>query len=302
MRFIPSIMGFNTLAIWKVKSFRQAVNMLSDVDFRRLLDILDRPWAGFRKIRKRVKKRVRRHMERLGCTTLEGYLELIQKNASLRDECEACLRVTISRFYRDRRLWDHIGNRVLPELLARFPERVNAWSVGCACGEEPYSLAMAWEGLIDATGATSSLRILATDVDAGCMERARVGRYPLSSLKEVPDALKSRWFQKVPGSRQWQIDPMLQKRIEWQIHDLFDPPPRQTFHLIFLRNNLLTYHRGAVLETAFARIVGTLTPGGVLILGSHERPPAPGLPLKRDGDCPWVYLLDVNDMSLLVRR
>ena len=39
--------------------------MLSDTEFRSLLEHLSRPWAGYRKVRKGVKKRVRRHMRDL---------------------------------------------------------------------------------------------------------------------------------------------------------------------------------------------------------------------------------------------
>lgn len=262
--------------------------MLSDEEFRRLLDVLDRPWAGFRKIRKGVKKRVRRHMERLECSTLEAYLELMKKNASIRNECEACLRVTISRFYRDRRLWDHLEKRILPELMNRFPGGVTAWSAGCANGEEPYSLAMVWETLIASGTESPPLQILATDANAECLERAKAGRFPMSSLKEVPDALKSRWFRKFPGSRQWQIDPFLKKHIKWQVHDLLDPPPLGEYHLILLRNNLLTYYQGPCMQNAVASITRSLVPRGVLILGSHEHL-WPGLPLTRDTVCPWIY-------------
>lgn len=262
--------------------------MLSDEEFRRLLDALDRPWAGFRKIRKGVKKRVRRHMEQHGCTTIDAYLELLEKNPTFRNECEVCLRVIISRFYRDRRLWEHLEKHVLPELLDRFPKGLTAWSAGCANGEEPYSLAIVWETLTAFGMPSPLLRILATDADAECLKRAETGRYPLSSLKEVPDAMKSRWFRKVPGSHQWQIDPLLKKYIDWQAHDLLAPPPDNAFNLILLRNNLLTYYQGDVLQIALKGITQAIVPGGILILGSHEQLPS-GLPFSRAADCPWTY-------------
>jgi chemotaxis protein methyltransferase CheR len=45
--------------------------MINDRDFFNLLEHLNRPWAGFRKVRKGVKKRIRRHMVELGCSTIE---------------------------------------------------------------------------------------------------------------------------------------------------------------------------------------------------------------------------------------
>lgn len=274
--------------IVKVKPAKGAMGMLSDEEFRRLLDILDRPWAGFRKIRKGVKKRVRRHMEKLGCTTFKSYIGYIEKNPMLRDECESCLRVTISRFYRDCLLWEHLQTRTLPELINWFPEGLMAWSAGCANGEEPYTLAMVWETLVTPGTTSPPLRILATDTNDACLQRAKAGRYPLSSLKEVPDPLKTRWFRKVPGTRLWQIDPLLHGRIEWKVHDLLDLPPEDALHLIMLRNDLLTYYQGNQLQAALKDIIRSLLPVGVLILGSHEQMPS-DLPFTRDPLCPWIY-------------
>jgi len=62
--------------------------MLSDDDFRLLLYHLDRPWAGFRKVRKGVKKKVRRHMAALECSTIQDYLQNIVRDPEARAECE----------------------------------------------------------------------------------------------------------------------------------------------------------------------------------------------------------------------
>jgi chemotaxis methyl-accepting protein methylase len=59
--------------------------------------------------------------------------------------------------------------------------------------------------------------------------------------------------------------------------------------MIFLRNNLLTYHQGPDLLHAFSRIVSVLLPGGYLAVGSHEKLPGQASELIRDAHCPWVY-------------
>jgi chemotaxis protein methyltransferase CheR len=74
------------------------------------------------------------------------------------------------------------------------------------------------------------------------------------------------------------------------VHNLFDPPPSGPFHMILLRNNLLTYHRGALLEAALERITAELVPGGSLIVGTHELFPPLALPLRQDPDLPWIYM------------
>lgn len=263
--------------------------MLSDDDFRRLLEHLDRPWAGFRKVRKGVMKRLRRHMQAAGYRTIEAYLDYIDHDKGALSECERLLTVTISRFFRDRQLWRLLQQRILSALARRFPGGLSAWSAGCASGEEPYSLAMIREMPLPDGSQPHDLRILATDADAHCLTRAREGLYPSSSLKEVPQTFRCRWFDPVRGGRQWKIDPALQEHIAWQLHHLLDAPPAGPFQLIFLRNNLLTYHRGPVLISALERILAVLSDGGTWIVGSHERLPTLSRRLEQDPACPFVY-------------
>jgi chemotaxis methyl-accepting protein methylase len=104
--------------------------MLSDTEFRQLLEHLDRPWAGFRKVRKGVKKRIRRHMAESGCSTIEQYLRILTRHPGAQTALEQCLRVTISRFFRDRQLWQAIGERILPDLVNWFSPPIRIWSAG----------------------------------------------------------------------------------------------------------------------------------------------------------------------------
>jgi chemotaxis methyl-accepting protein methylase len=264
--------------------------MLDDNDFRLLLDHLDRPWSGYRKVRKGVKKRVRRHMTQLSCTSIQDYLHRIDRHPAVWRQCQDQLTVTISRFFRDRQLWDQLQKRILPDLTRRFPEGLAVWSAGCANGEEAYSLSIvSAAAAFDTDSDTEPIQILATDADATCLQRAREGRFPESSLKELPEAIKNRWLKPV-GGRTWLIDERLSTRIHWETHQLLDKPPRDHFHLILLRNNLLTYYQGEQMHSAFNGIVECLEEGGILIIGSHEHPPPTHRLMKRDPLCPWIYV------------
>jgi chemotaxis protein methyltransferase CheR len=260
-------------------------NMLSDEAFGQLLTYYDRPWSGYRKVRKGVKKRIRRRMEEVGCPNVEAYLELITASPVEKRICERLLLVTISRFFRDRQLWHHLGESLLPHLIEAFNAPVCLWSAGCACGEEAYSLAILWAQL----PAAPRLELLATDMQPECLNRAKAGIYPRSSLKALSGDLRERHFRVRKGGRQFCIQPKSLPPIQWQVHNLFEPPPPGSFHLILLRNNLLTYHRGARLATALERIAAVMVPDGYLIVGTHEHLPPLALNLRQDPHCPWVY-------------
>jgi chemotaxis methyl-accepting protein methylase len=259
--------------------------MLDDDAFRRVLEHLDRPWSGFRKVRKGVKKRLRRHMQSLECESFEAYLYILDRQPEARAECEQHLIVTISRFFRDQRLWACLRDRILPHWTALLRGPMRAWSAGCANGEEPYSLAILWEE------AETNLRleVTATDASSQCLARARDAIYGRSSLNQVPQDLRATYFEQTPAGHCVALKPLLKSNIRWQQRDLFDAPPPERFHLIFLRNNLLTYYRGPAQVRAFERIARTLVRGGHLIVGSHERPPPTGPALVSDDRCPWIY-------------
>lgn len=263
--------------------------MLSDNEFRILLDQLDRPWAGYRKVRKGVKKRLRRHMLELGCVSLGPYLDRLIRDPKARAACENCLRVTISRFFRDRQLWHTLRSRILTDLVQRFPPPIRIWSAGCASGEEAYSLAMTWNEL----GRPSRLDLLATDTGSICLERARAGVYTRTSLNEVPGEIREKYFDPRKGARQFLIRSKRLPPIRWRHHDLLAPvPENDPFHMILLRNNLLTYYQGPEQRDAFARIAACLAPAGFMVTGAHERPPESDATLIRDDHCPWVYRLE----------
>jgi chemotaxis protein methyltransferase CheR len=81
--------------------------------------------------------------------------------------------------------------------------------------------------------------------------------------------------------------------IRWQQHDLLDPPVEGgPFHLILLRNNLLTYYQGPGLQAPLTRIMAALVPKGCLVTGAHERLPVCNHRLDRDDGCPWIYWLE----------
>jgi chemotaxis methyl-accepting protein methylase len=109
-----------------------------------------------------------------------------------------------------------------------------------------------------------------------------------SSLKTLTPECISSCFRRL-NAKHYSILPHLQENISWYEHDLLDTPPQRQFHLIFLRNNLLTYYQQPALGPAAERIVETLMPGGLLVVGAHERLPDLSVPLFPDNLCPLIF-------------
>jgi len=264
-------------------------NPMDDEQFRQLLDFFELSWSGYRKVRKGVKKRVNRHMQSLGCRRMSNYLHLLHGNPKCRRDCEQLMTVSISRFFRDRRLWAFLESNFLPEIAAGPTERMAVWSAGCACGEEVYSFKIIWETAKERRNRLPALEVLATDRNPEYIQRARAGIFNASSLRDVPDPYLAAFFDSLKSGKRYRIKPALQTDIIWKTHDFFIDSPRRFFEIIFLRNNLLTYYRYHLTRPALQKILSRLAPAGLLIIGTRERLPVETTELVPVAPFAWIF-------------
>jgi len=161
-------------------------------------------------------------------------------------------RATIghTRFFRHA---DHFA-RLEGELATRGSARI--WSLGCATGEEAYSLALT------ARRAAANVEILATDVDAVAIARARAGEFATHDATTLPEASGE-------GSG---AGPSIQDSLKFEVESMDEGLSRRTderFDYIFCRNVLIYHSRvraGALLE----RLAHLLAPGGALVVAPTE--------------------------------
>jgi chemotaxis protein methyltransferase CheR len=238
-------------------------------------------WTGFRKVRRQVCKRISRRTAELHLPDVDAYRTYLASNAGEWDTLDALCRITISRFYRDRGVYDALRDSVLPRLAAdatdRGADRVRCWSAGCGSGEEPYTLQIIWRDLLDPpTGPSLPLEIVATDVDGGLLDRARIGRYPSSSVKDLPADLLTYAFREDGG--EFVIQDSFESGITFLQQDLREDHPPGPFDLVFCRNLAFTYFDDRLQSAVLGAIGQRLRPGGFLVVGVHE-----SLPSETDG-------------------
>jgi len=163
-------------------------------------------------------------------------------------------------------------------------------------GEEPYTLVLTWElrssrpcgALRDETAelglaqrvAGVRLEVVATDADEGMLARARLGVYKPSSLRELPAEWIERAFCDLGGRHQ--LREPLREQVRFACQDIRRELPADPFHLVLCRNLALTYFDEGLQRETLQRIRTCILPGGVLVLGGHERPPDGVLGLE-----PW---------------
>jgi len=224
-------------------------------------------WEGFRNPRAQVLKRIARRHRALGLPDLAAYRGYLERHDEEWSELDALCRVTITRFGRDRGVFEALRRAVLPELATRSPV-IRCWSAGCASGEEPYSLV-----LIDRFASPGApLEVFGTDADAELIARAERARYPRGTLRELPEAWIEAAFTEVGG--ELALDRELARKARFAQHDLRrDPPPAGPFELVLCRNMAFTYFDARGQRDALDVFAASIPIGGALVIGGHESLP-----------------------------
>jgi chemotaxis protein methyltransferase CheR len=230
-------------------------------------------WQGFRKVRRQVCRRVSKRIAELGLSEPGAYRAYLVGNREEWNVLAGLCRITISRFWRDRASFEALRDEILPELAPH----VSAWSIGCASGEEPYSLVLA------AAEAPVEIHVLATDLDPILLERARRARYPGSSLRELPADLRRRAFE--DGG----LRPEYREPVDFLRHDVRDGAPGGPFDLALCRNLVFTYFADELQLEVGHRLAASLRAGGALVVGAHE-----DLPKELDEFEPWPAVRGVH--------
>jgi chemotaxis protein methyltransferase CheR len=236
---------------------------------------MGRRWEGYRKVRKRVGRKIMRRAVELGYSSLKEYQDFLVADRDEWARLDPLLDVTISRFYRDRAVFDFIDREVVPALLRSAASsgcsEVRAWSVGCANGEEPYTLALMWE-FADKPAGAPDLRILATDVKPSVLLRAKAARYPGSSVRDLPTQWREAAFDQVDDALL--LAPRYRNRVTFVEHDIRDDPPDGHFDLVLCRYQAFTYFDDAGQRRTLDALAEVTRPGSVLVLGSREKLPS----------------------------
>ena len=217
-------------------------------------------------VRRRINIRVRATQS----PTPEAYGALLTRSAAELEMLLRVLTIHVSHFFRNPSTFEKISREILPQLLRdRCSSRgIRIWSVGCAGGEEPYSLAIIMREKFPDALAGGQAVIRATDVDAATLELARDALYRPDRLAEVDPERLERWFTR-EGER-YRLNQEIRELVSFAKADLNDPAPaHEECDLIICRNVLIYFERGRQ-EAILNGFADALKSGGILVLGKSE--------------------------------
>src|SRR5688572_12220105 len=215
-----------------------------------------------------VTRRIERRLALAQSQSIDDYLARLR---SERDELDALYRdllIGVTRFFRDPDAFDVLEQQILPELLTREPRNapVRLWVAGCATGEEAYSLAILLQDLMAIHG-ERPVKIFATDVHRGSLERAAVAAYDEEAVSNVSAERLTRYFTQ--NGNTYQVVPELRQMIVFAQHNVIRDAPFTRLDLITCRN-LLIYLQPPAQQRVLSFFHFALNQSGVLFLGPSE--------------------------------
>ncbi len=217
-----------------------------------------------------VMRRIRRRMQIHQMEDLEEYGEHVRRD---RDEARQLfddLLITVTNFFRDPETFEVLERDVVPKLFEDKAEQdqVRAWSVGCATGEEAYSLAILLLEHASRLDPSPQVQVFATDLHEASLESAREGLYPDTMETQISPERLERFFAP-EYDHYYRVRPQLREAVVFAPHNVIKDPPFSHLDLVSCRN-MLIYLRREVQEEILPLFHYALRPGGYLLLGSSE--------------------------------
>ncbi|MFP4354825.1 MAG: PAS domain S-box protein [Phycisphaerae bacterium] len=215
----------------------------------------------------------RRIAHRMNINRLVDLIEYIHLLQDHHEEVAALSRevlIGVTSFFRDKEAFDRLRTRVVQPLVEAMDpnEQLRIWDVGCATGEEAYSLAILLDEALSRYDDGRSAKIFATDVDPEAIDFAARGIYPESIVNEVTPEHLRKYFTRLPAGK-YQVKPAVRRMIVFAKHNAMAEPPFTHLQLICCRNMLIYFQPQA--QRRLTRIFEfALEHGGYLFLGPSE--------------------------------
>ncbi len=214
-----------------------------------------------------IKRRLAARMRAVGVTDCQAYVQQLSGNAVEQQQLLLALSIHVSSFFRNPSAFHALDKKIIPSLVAdsqRLGSKLRFWSVGCARGEEAYSLALVSRRFVNEG---SQMAIIGTDISSDAIRTARRGNYCSAQLRNIaPDQL-GQYFSS--HGTQYRVAAEIRKAVRFFRHDIVTEKPFYQADLILCRN-LLIYFARDLQRQVLESLAGALTPGGYLMLGRAE--------------------------------
>jgi len=177
--------------------------------------------------------------------------------------------ISVTEMFRDPQFFLTLRKKIIP--LIRDNPFIRIWHVGCASGEEVYSMAI----MLSEEGILNKTRIYATDINDIALEKAKIGSFPLEKMQ-----LYTKNYIKAGGTNAFSeyyavkdnvaaFHPFLKENVVFAQHNLTTDQNFNNFHIIICRNVMIYFNKN--LQNAVHQLLyNSLVLSGFLGLGKKE--------------------------------
>lgn len=241
------------------------------IELELLVSALEQRWGyDLRHYGRRwLRRRIREHADEEQVASMASLQHALLRDGAATSRLIARLSKRPVSMFRPSSLYLTLRDRVVPTL--RTYPFVRIWVVGCATGEEAYSLAI----LLHEEGLYERARIYATDLSDALLGRARTGVFELSAMRGYEEHYRAAGGARelseyyVSDGEQAIVRRDLRKNIVFSQHDLASDASFNEFNLVVCRNVVSRYD-DPLRERAHRLVHESLARFGILALGKKE--------------------------------
>ncbi|MBG0791062.1 MAG: protein-glutamate O-methyltransferase CheR [Desulfovibrionaceae bacterium] len=223
-----------------------------------------------------LENRLGNRLKKLNLKNFDEYYNLLRFDSGRSVEFRKLFEVITTNetsFYRNPPQLEVFQNEVLPDALAkckRAGKRLRIWSAGCSTGEEPYTISMIINEVLQSEVNSWDIRITANDLSERVLESARKAAYNDYTLRTTPPEIVKRYF--TSGEGQNRVKPEIRKLVSFgqiNLKDRVQVKRIERSQIVFCRN-VIIYFDDAMKKQVINAFYDNLLPGGYLIIGHSE--------------------------------
>ena len=214
-------------------------------------------------------RRINQRIKTLQLESLQEYCAVITNSPKELDVLFETVLIGVTEFFRDAKAFEKLEKQLKALIAEKQPgDSIRIWCVGCATGEEPYSIGILIHELLGFEITRYHLQIFASDIDDRALNFARKGIYSEDSLKQMDPNIIRKYFTRKDQTH-YELSKVIRQYVLFTRHDISTDPPFVKLDAVVCRN-LLIYFNNELQKRALQIFHYALLPKGLLFLGKSE--------------------------------
>lgn len=220
-----------------------------------------------------IEGRLGNYVSEKGFSSFDEYISYAINDSSGKELTTLVNKLTTNHtfFMREADHFSYLKSKALPSIVPAIKDNdLRVWSAGCSTGEEPYTLAMIISEFLGDRKGLWDTKVLATDISAKALEKAKKGIYSSEAIENLPTSWKYNNFNRI-DNKTYQVSDKIRNEVIYRIFNLMEPvfPFKKKFHIIFCRNVMIYFDEKTKREL-IEKFYQFTEPGGYLFIGHSE--------------------------------